>query len=214
MPKAIQIDGIKRKSLVFAADELPEVARFLRDGGVLAYPSESVWGIGCDASCDHALQRIFELKSRAASKGLIVLTDQASRLTGLLADELDQQWAMDRLTSISPKQMLSQARATSWVVPIKQALLPSSLTGNFASLAVRVTPHPVLSSLCQNLVHHANPFGLLVSTSCNISGEPPAANLTQAYRCFGDHIGYLDCDGLGFTQPSQIIDLMTGEILR
>lgn len=208
------VDCNIKPKIVFTAEQVSEAVQFLQAGGVLAYPSESVWGLGCDAFNEQALQRIFALKERDLGKGLIVLTDRATRLKDLIVDEIDGEQAIERIQQIDAQDMLNAGRATSWVVPVRQNVLPSLLTGDFADLAVRITPHPVLSSLCQGSISQSNPFGLLVSTSCNTAGKTPAGNLTQAYRYFGDAVGYLDCESLGFVQPSQIIELATGKILR
>lgn len=193
----------------FHQDNLPQLMAFLRTGGVLAYPSESVWGLGCDASDEQALQRIVTLKQRDLGKGLIVLTDQAKRLKSALSDEL-----IERLQSISAKHMLQQGRASTWLVPMPAKAINPLLMGDFGTLAVRITPHPILANICQHLVSDANPYGFLVSTSCNPSGQNPATSLQEAYDYFGEEVGYLDVQSLGFKQPSQIIDLMTGKVFR
>lgn len=201
---------------VFWMDHLDQVAGFLGSGGVLAYPSESIWGLGCDAFHQKALEHILRLKDRDLGKGLIVLTDQAQRLlplwSSLPADQIDG--IISRITSVTNEQMLTQKQAVTWLVPVNKQALPALLTGGFDSLAVRITPHPTLSQLCQKLVSPTNPFGFLVSTSCNISGLAPAISLDEAMACFGPRVSYLSGDGLGFDKPSQIIDAASGQRFR
>ena len=198
---------------IFGADELGLVANYLQAGGVLAYPSESVWGLGCDAFNTDAINQIINLKHRDIGKGLIVLTDAAERLKSLI-DVSHETSLLDYMQTFSDEFTQQHSRALTWLVPIKPSALPSALIGAYDTLAVRITTHPLLKDLCQALISPANPYGFLVSTSCNPSGQAPAQNLAQAMEYFGDQIAYLDTDGLGFVQPSCIKDLLTGDILR
>lgn len=186
----------------------PKVASdWLKEGRLLAYPSESVWGFGCDAFCQSAACHLLTLKNRPVSKGLIVITDSAQRLLPLLDPlPLDNDTLLIRLSTQAPNQ------AQTWV--INTAQMPNYLTGNHQSLAVRVTTHPMLQKLCQNLVSRTNPYGFLVSTSCNLSQYPPACSFDEAYGYFGNEMYYLMGDTLGFDKPSKISDIITGDTLR
>lgn len=195
----------------FTKDDVLTIAQFLKADGVLAYPSESVWGLGCDGFNTNTLQKILTLKSRPASKGLIVLTDHIDKLRPLLAP----------LSSKDQTQILNTLQATyhptqaiTWLIPIAGVALPPLLVGDFDKLAVRITPHPVLQRICQAITDQHNPYGFLVSTSCNPSGEDPATDLQTAQRYFDGSVGYVDMEGLGFTKPSQIIDPLTGKVFR
>lgn len=202
---------------VFEVGDIDEMVAFLKSGGVLAYPSESVWGLGCDAFHAGAIERIFTLKARPGHKGLIVLTDAVNKVAPLLVDlnESEQNQILQRMQKQYDDFDALQGQARTWVVPVAtSAHLPNILTGGFDSLAVRVTHHHDLQQLCQALTDGSNPYGFLVSTSCNISGEPAATTLAQAKAYFGNQVGYLNAKSLGFTKPSQIIDVLTNEILR
>ena len=106
----------------------------------------------------------------------------------------------------------------------KSASIPKFLTGDFTTLAVRITLHPILKKICHAITDDQNPYGFLVSTSCNLQGQTPACNLYQAKQYFsGDKfldnkvnypIAFLDAQSLGFDKPSQIIDGMTGKQIR
>ena len=198
---------------IFVADELDLAASYLQAGGLLAYPSESVWGLGCDALNADAIHQVINLKHRDIGKGLIVLTDSAERLKPLL-NVSHETSLIDHMQTFSDEFARQHFRALTWLVPIEPSALPSALIGAHDTLAVRITTHPLLKDLCQALISPANPYGFLVSTSCNPAGQAPAQNLTQAMEYFGDQIAYLDVDGLGFDQPSCIKDLLTGDILR
>ena len=78
----------------------------------------------------------------------------------------------------------------------------------------RAIAHPLIRALCQQMVSTHNPFGLLVSTSCNPSGQAPASTFETAYSYFGEQVGYLQANTLGYTLPSQIRDAMTGLVIR
>ncbi|MCL1623990.1 L-threonylcarbamoyladenylate synthase [Moraxella sp. Tifton1] len=203
---------------IFGRHETKNVADFLKSGGVLAYPSESVWGLGCDAFDDRAIERIFTLKARPVHKGLIVLTDEVDRLVPLLVDlpKFLQDELLQRMRALyNDHDIKTTVQAQTWLIPVaKSACPPKILMGGFDTLAVRVTHHKILKSICQALVCDKNPYGFLVSTSCNPSGEPSATNLGQAQAYFGDKIAYLDAQTLGFDKPSQIIDVMTGAAVR
>ncbi|WP_432481198.1 L-threonylcarbamoyladenylate synthase [Moraxella sp. ZY200743] len=203
---------------VFEMDDTEAVATFLKSGGVLAYPSESVWGLGCDAYHQQAIERIFRLKVRSEHKGLIVLTDGVEKLSPLLA-ELPQKMQDMLMTDIRQRynsfDVRTATQAQTWLMPVAtSAGLPCVLTGGFDTLAVRVTHHPVLAGICQALTDVNNPYGFLVSTSCNLSGQPSATTLQEAMAYFGHQVGYLNTKSLGFGSPSQIVDIKTGKILR
>ena len=194
-------------------------AQWLKEGKLLAYPTESVWGIGCDAYDEAAVQRILDIKQRPQAKGMIVITDSVERLTPLLSALTDEQratitksWQTD-----SASDDLHDKQAQTWLLPVPQTLaiaIPTWVTGQHQSIAVRVIAHPVIRQLCQQLVSAHNPFGLLVSTSCNPSGHPPASTFEAAYAYFGEQIGYLQAETLGYTSPSQIRDATTGLVIR
>ena len=200
------------------ATDLLALSADLKAGAIIAYPSESVWGLGCDGFSDAAIERILTLKNRADSKGLITLTDDAMRLMPLLPSE-QAMAIIQRINSTSADVMITDGRAVTYLVPIDERAasamgLPALLTGQYDSLAVRVTPHPLLRSICTGLISDANPCGLLVSTSCNPSGLSPAISLAAAQAMYGASINYLAADSLGFSQPSQIIDALTGYVIR
>lgn len=196
-----------------------QAANCLKAGQLLAYPTESVWGIGCDPYNEAAVQQILAIKNRPQAKGMIVITDSAERLAPLLApldktqlDPILKSWQTD-----SEHTDPQYKQAHTWLLPIPPALatsIPSWITGQHPTVAVRVIAHPIIRELCQQLVSTQNPFGLLVSTSCNRSGQTPASTFSEAHAYFGEQISYLQAETLGYILPSQIRDAMTGSILR
>jgi len=97
--------------------------------------------------------------------------------------------------------------------------IPSWITGAHDSVAVRVIAHPLIQQLCAQVVSVSNPYGFIVSTSCNPSGQPPALSLAQAQGYFinsefAQQVAYLQGDTLGYELPSQIHDALTGQVIR
>ncbi|MBO1531021.1 Sua5/YciO/YrdC/YwlC family protein [Psychrobacter sp. F1192] len=200
-------------------DSVVQAATWLREGQLLAYPTESVWGIGCDPYNQAAVQRILDIKQRPIAKGMIVITDSAERLAPLLdvLDDAQRQRVTDSWLTDSPTEDLQYRQAHTWLLPIPEAyakVIPDWITGQHPTVAVRVIAHPLIRQLCQQMVSSYNPFGLLVSTSCNPSSHPPAKTFNDAYAYFGEQIRYLQAETLGYILPSQISDAITGKVIR
>lgn len=189
----------------------------LQQGALLAYPTESVWGIGCDPFNARAFDTLLSLKNRPADKGVILIASDMAQVAPYLTGLSDTQ-----KKRIADSWQDAQ-QATTWVVPLNDSdsnenknqndnslyqPIPEWITGTHASIALRVTPHPLVKILCEQF------GGCLVSTSCNPASQPPARTLEQASAYFADDIHYLAGDTLGFSQPSRIIDAQTGAILR
>ncbi len=194
-----------------------QAARWLQQGKLLAYPTESVWGLGCNAFDEQAVQSLLVLKNRPMHKGLIVLT----------ADDSYVQELLQSLPCAHHKQILdnwyssdqAKKQATTWILPTSDALgtpIPVWVTGDKNSVAVRKIGHAKIAALCAHLASDgvSNPYGFLVSTSCNLSDNPPAKSFDEAYAYFGDQICYLLGDALGFVKPSCIRDGLTGQAVR
>ena len=208
----------------FITDSVIQAAHWLKKGQLLAYPTESVWGIGCDPFSQQAVMQLLTIKQRPIEKGMIVVTDSPSRLTALLEGltAVERQTVLDSWQADSINATARQAHT--WVLPIPKNLpitIPSWITGAHDSVAVRVIDHPLVKQLCAQMVSVSNPYGFVVSTSCNPSGQPPALSLNEAKRYFlDDHlhlnqsVGYLQGETLGYQLPSQIGDALTGEIIR
>ena len=203
----------------FVTNSTVQAANWLKDGQLLAYPTESVWGIGCDPYDQAAVQRILDIKQRPQAKGMIVITDSVTRLRPLLAslDDTQRQQIIESWQTEDDRGAPHNRQAHTWLLPIPQTLatmMPSWIMGEHQTIAVRVIAHPIVRQLCQQMVSTHNPFGLLVSTSCNPSGQAPASTFEAAYAYFGEQVGYLQAETLGYTLPSQIRDAITGSIVR
>jgi len=178
-----------RLSIATAAD-------ILLGGGLIAYPTEGVFGLGCMPDDDAALARLLALKQRDPGKGLILIASRKNQLDGWIAPD----------GSSIPEP--DAARPTTWIAPAQSRVSPL-VRGNHAGLAVRLTTHPVARAICDAV------DSPIVSTSANISGQPVARNRFVLRRCFGASVDYIvpgDCGpGAG---PSEIRDLTTGKVLR
>ena len=178
---------------------IDQAARLLQQGRVIAYPTEAVWGLGCDPFDQQAVMRILNLKSRSASKGLILVAARIEQFSFLL----------DGLTS----DLLDTLRASwpgpnTWLVP-HQRRVPAWIHGDHDSVAIRVTAHPVTAQLCDSF------SGPLVSTSANPQGKPPAENPVEIEAYFGDQIDGIVAGALGGDQKASTIrDLISGETIR
>jgi L-threonylcarbamoyladenylate synthase len=182
-----------------AAWPLRRAVQTVRSGGVIAYPTESVYGLGCDPLEQVAVERIYELKQRDAAKGLILIASDISQLLPFMAD--------------LPADVLAKLKASwpgpvTWVVPATLSL-PHWLTGGRSTLAVRVTAHPIASALCQEL-------GMaLVSTSANRSGRPPARTALAVRNQLGDGVDEIVSGAVGgLSKPTEIREALTGKVLR
>ncbi|WP_440877412.1 L-threonylcarbamoyladenylate synthase [Thalassotalea sp. PLHSN55] len=170
-------------------------------GGVIAYPTEAVFGLGCDPDNADAVQKLLTIKSRPQDKGLILLASDYQQLRPYIDDEI--------LSDQQRQQILSR-----WPNGITQVLpanknTPVFLTGKFSSIAVRLTTQPDVVALCESTNKP------IVSTSANISGQAPAITWQQAQQTLGALVDYIvKGETLGFEKPSTIIDGLTGQVFR
>lgn len=174
--------------------------RTLLGGGVIAYPTEAVWGLGCDPWDPEAVERILELKQRPVEKGVILVAASVNQIRFLL-DPL-------------PPELQANAVAN-WPGPVTCLLpdvlkqIPEQVRGRHSSIAVRVSEHPVVRALCETAGFP------LVSTSCNPAGRQPARTSWQVRRYFEGQLDWLVPGELGGNrQPSRIIDIVSGKQLR
>ncbi|GAB3395529.1 L-threonylcarbamoyladenylate synthase [Azotobacter armeniacus] len=175
-----------------------QVARVLRQGGVIAYPTEAVWGLGCDPWNEAAVRRLLALKGRPQEKGLILVAADVRQFDFLLAD-LPQAW-LERLAGTWPGP-------NTWLVPHRDRL-PAWITGRHASVALRVSDHPLVRALCALA-------GPLVSTSANPAGHPAARSRLRVEQYFPRRLdAVLDGALGGRRNPSLIRDLPTGQVIR
>jgi L-threonylcarbamoyladenylate synthase len=178
---------------------IDQAARTILDGGVVAYPTEAVYGIGCQPQNEQGLSRIVKIKRRDARKGLIIVAAGIDQLESLA--EIPDAYLNDGLLPGWPGPV-------TWVVPAGR-YASSLLTGGRSTIAVRISDHPIVRRLCQRT------GSALVSTSANFSGRPPAVSALMVRRTLGKEIDYVLTGPLGQQKkPTEIRDLRTGTVLR
>jgi L-threonylcarbamoyladenylate synthase len=179
--------------------DISAALKALDEGGVIAYPTEAVYGLGCDPGNTVALQRILNIKSREAHKGFILIAASQTQLAPFLAPVLPAWQA--QLDAAWPGPVTFILPAASSVSPL--------LSGQRDTLAVRVSAHPLVNQLC-------NAYGgAIVSTSANLSGHPPLNTGQDVEHVFKGSIdAIIDGDVGQLSSPTQIIDIRTGQRLR
>ena len=171
--------------------QLHNTVRTLKAGGVVAYPTEAVWGLGCRWQDIAAIERILALKQRPQHKGMIVLCADLDQLEAWLVP----------LTPVQRQQICApQARPTTWLLPCL-VRVPRQVRGRHHTLAVRITQQPRLRALCQAA-------GPLISTSANPAGRVPATSALQVRGYFKQLDALLPGALGGYRQPSQIRTLL------
>jgi L-threonylcarbamoyladenylate synthase len=171
----------------------------IRAGGIVAYPTEGVWGLGCDPANEDAVRRLPSLKQRPIEKGLILLAADEAQLT---------LWMAPLNPALAKRLRAMWPGPVTWIVPCRNDC-PGWLTGNRDTLAVRVTAHPPARALC------AAAGMALTSTSANPSGSMPLTTPAAVREAFGPAIGaVLDGPLGGLNGPTEIRDAHTGHILR
>ena len=180
---------------------LANVVAALHRGGVIAYPTEGVWGLGCDPHDEAAVMRLLALKQRDVAKGLILIASSEAQLAGFID------------TASLAESQLVDVRASwpgpnTWIMPAA-ASAPRWITGDHAGIAVRVSAHPDVIALCMAF------DGAIVSTSANLSGKP-AVHARDALdpRLLDRVDGVLDVETGGREAPSLIRDARSGAVLR
>lgn len=178
---------------------LREAARTLARGGVVAYPTEGVWGLGCDPGNPRALARVLALKRRPAGKGLILIAHAFSALQPYLANLGEAEHR---------RALASWPGPVTWLWPAAPGL-PRLLRGKHDTLAVRVTAHPLAAALCARF------GGPIVSTSANLARHRPARNALEVRLRLGSRIDYLlPGETGGLAGATEIRDARTGQIIR
>jgi L-threonylcarbamoyladenylate synthase len=169
----------------------------LNQGGIIAYPTEAVFGLGCYPEDIYSVARILSLKNRSVRKGLILIAASLEQIDSYVdyADDMRQ------------KVSATWPGPVTWVLPAK-ANVPGWITGYKDTVAVRVCAHPIVQALC-------NKAGVIVSTSANPARRIPATNAFKVRSYFGNEIDYIlpgNTGGMG--RPTEIRDAISGDVLR
>jgi L-threonylcarbamoyladenylate synthase len=171
----------------------------LHAGGVVAYPTEAVFGLGCDPFDESAVARLFALKQRPTAQGVLLIAANFGQVARFIGETPDAALARARETWPGPH---------TWVFP-RSASTPDWLAGAHEGIALRITAHPAAAQLCEAF------GGALVSTSANRHGAAPARSAAEVQIVFGAEVACI-LDGAvgGLGRPTTIRDALSGQIIR
>ena len=177
---------------------IQHAARVLQAGGVIAYPTEGVFGLGCLPHDFEAVQHLLSIKGRRAQAGLILVAADIERLAEWIAPDANE---LKRLTQ-------KKSVPTTWIVTAAPAT-PEWLTGGRDTLAVRISSHPIVAALSRAT------NSALVSTSANRTGHRPAKSTLQARHWLGKQLDYVVSGAIGGASgPSEIVVAHSGQVIR
>lgn len=180
-------------------ESLRQALRILRGGGVLAYPTEGCFGLGCDPRRVAAVRRILAMKRRHWRQGLILIGGRWQHVAP---------WVDTADTAAVARARASWPGPYTWLLPARPGV-SRWLRGEHDTIAVRVTAHPLASALCRGF------NGAIVSTSANRHGGRPAMNAAQVRRQLGRQVDLILPGSLsGHSGPTEIRDARTGDVLR
>ncbi|QHB34860.1 L-threonylcarbamoyladenylate synthase type 1 TsaC [Yersinia canariae] len=182
------------------SSDLSDVLRALQQEEVIAYPTEAVFGLGCDPDSEKAVNALLALKQRPWQKGLILIAANYEQLKPYVNDAALSDAQREAIFSVWPGPV-------TWVIPARPET-PRWLTGSFDSLAVRVSDHPLVQQLC---AQYGKP---VVSTSANLSGQEPCRTTDEIRIQFGSSLPVLTGQVGGRLNPSEIRDALTGKQFR
>lgn len=179
---------------------LQQIAIHITRGALIAYPTDTIWGFGCNPESINAIHRLQKLKQRSAGKGLILLSPRLVYL---------QPFIEKSIFSMLPRQNLQPVdRPVTWIIKASENC-PVWLTGNSKTIAIRICNTQPVKILCNSMQ------SALVSTSANISGCNTARNSFRVHSLFQDKVDFIiEGFNTGSTTASEIRDLETGKILR
>ena len=193
---------MKKKPVKSESKQIEPAVKVLQQGGTVAYPTEAVYGLGCDPANLSAIKKILELKNRKKEKGLILVAANFEQLRPYLQP----------LEEDTEKKLLDSwhdsVKAITWLVPVKKEI-SEYLKGQFDTLAIRVSHHPVVKELCEQF------GGAIVSTSANISTQEAVRTAEQVKQIFADKVDFIIEGETDINaQPSEIRDALTDKIIR
>ena len=172
----------------------------MNEGGVILYPTDTIWGIGCDATNEEAVRRVYQIKRRSDSKAMLVLVDSPVKVDFYVQDVPEVAWDLIEVADKPLTIIYSGARN-----------LASNLIAEDGSVGIRVTNEEFSKRLCQQFRK------AIVSTSANISGQPSPANyseITEELKSMVDYVVGYRQEEMGHPKPSSIIKLDKGGVIK
>lgn len=181
-------------------EDIKKACEVMRAGGIILYPTDTIWGIGCDATNEEAVRKVYDLKQRADNKAMLVLTDSDAKLPAYVSDIPEIAWDLIKISDKPLTIIYSGAKN-----------LAPDLLGEDGSVGIRVTNEEFSRKLCEQF---RKP---LVSTSANVSSEPSPANFGEVSDTIKNGVDYIvgyRQDDRSKAQPSSIIKLGAGGIIQ
>lgn len=172
----------------------------MNEGGVILYPTDTIWGIGCDATNEEAVRRVYQIKQRSDSKAMLVLVDSPVKVDFYVQNVPEVAWDLIEVADKPLTIIYSGARN-----------LASNLIAEDGSVGIRVTNEEFSKRLCQQFRK------AIVSTSANISGQPSPANyseITEELKSMVDYVVGYRQEEMGHPKPSSIIKLDKGGVIK
>ncbi len=183
----------------FGANLLQKIHAVFNNDGIIAYPTEAVFGLGCDPFNEKAVRRILAIKQRAEAQGLILIASAWHQFNDLIETPSAEQLEKVKATWPGP---------VTWLFPVKSTA-PRWIVGDHNSVAIRMTAHPIARAICQAVDQ------VIVSTSANISGQSPCKTMQEVQDIFGDNIDLIIPGLVGdLANPTGIRDAVTGKVIR
>ena len=179
----------------YKREDLQQALKVLREGGVIIYPTDTVWGIGCDATNAAAVARVYEIKRRVDTKAMLVLLDGAGKLQGYMEKVPETAWMLLEASEDQRPMTIIYPRARN---------LASNLLAEDGSVGIRITQELFSKALCEQLRCP------IVSTSVNISGEPAAKiydEIAPELLRAVDYVCYYRREDKSMAKPSSIIKI-------
>ncbi|MCD8269781.1 MAG: threonylcarbamoyl-AMP synthase [Parabacteroides sp.] len=181
-------------------EDIKKACEVMQAGGIILYPTDTIWGIGCDATNEKAVQRVYDLKRRADNKAMLVLMDSSAKLNMYVNDIPDIAWDLIEVADKPLTVIYSNAKN-----------LAKNLLADDGSVGIRITNEEFSRKLCERF---RKP---LVSTSANVSGEPSPANFSEVSDVIKNGVDYIVSyrqDDMSKAQPSNIIKLGAGGLIQ
>jgi len=193
---------VKKKPVKSEHNQIELAVKVLQQGGMIAYPTEAVFGLGCDPGNIAAIKNLLKIKNREKEKGLILVAANLEQLKNYIQP----------LEKDIEKKLLDSwqdvANAITWLAPVNE-MTSDYLKGQFDTLAIRVSHHPVVKELCEKF------GGAIVSTSANISTQEAARTAEEVKQIFENKINFIVEGKTNINaQPSEIRDALTNKVIR
>lgn len=186
--------------VVSMIEEIKKALKVLRNGGVILYPTDTVWGLGCDATNEEAVKRIYNIKQRIDNKAMLVLMDSTAKLQAYVTEIPDLAWDLIEMSTKPLTIIYPQGKN-----------LASNLLGDDGSVGIRVSNEDFSKRLCEMFRRP------IVSTSANVSGEPTPLNFAQISQAIIEAVDYVvnyRQEDLSEPAPSSIIKLGPGNLIK